>query len=194
MKARRRRQHHRSLRRLRDADFVIGVVVFIILIIVNFVVVTKGSGRIAEVAARFTLDAMPGKQMAIDADLSAGMITEEEARKRRKELEGESNFYGAMDGASKFVRGDAVAGILITFINVIGGMIIGVAQEGITSNRPPTLHLPTVGDGIVSQIRRWSCRSRPWSQKAGVDGAADKAIGLQLFTNPQGLMRRRNGG
>jgi flagellar biosynthesis protein FlhA len=113
-----------------QGNFVIGIIVFIILVIVNFVVITKGSGRIAEVAARFTLDAMPGKQMAIDADLSSGLITEDEARKRRKELEDQSNFFGAMDGASKFVRGDAIAGILITSINLIGGMIIGVAQSG----------------------------------------------------------------
>jgi len=173
-----------------QGNFVIGVVVFIILIIVNFVVVTKGSGRIAEVAARFTLDAMPGKQMAIDADLSAGMITEDEARKRRKELEGESNFYGAMDGASKFVRGDAMAGILITFINVIGGMIIGVAQEGISFEQAANSYtLLTVGDGIVSQIPALivSVAAGMLVSKAGVDGAADKAIGTQLFTNPQGL-------
>ena len=113
-------------------NFVIGIIVFAILLIVNFIVITKGSGRIAEVAARFTLDAMPGKQMAIDADLSAGLIDDKEAKRRRKELEGESSFFGAMDGASKFVRGDAVAGLLITFINVIGGIIIGVAQQGIS--------------------------------------------------------------
>ncbi len=173
-----------------SGNFVIGVVVFIILIIVNFVVVTKGSGRIAEVAARFTLDAMPGKQMAIDADLSAGIINEEEARRRRKELEGESNFYGAMDGASKFVRGDAMAGILITFINVIGGMIIGVAQMGISfEDAASSYTLLTVGDGIVSQIPALivSVAAGMLVSKAGVDGAADKAIGTQLFTNPQSL-------
>jgi len=173
-----------------QGNFVIGVVVFIILIIVNFVVVTKGSGRIAEVAARFNLDAMPGKQMAIDADLSAGIINEDEARRRRKELEGESNFFGAMDGASKFVRGDAMAGILITFINVIGGMIIGVAQEGITFEQAANSYtLLTVGDGIVSQIPALivSVAAGMLVSKAGVDGAADKAIGIQLFTNPQGL-------
>ncbi|MGE3145812.1 MAG: FHIPEP family type III secretion protein, partial [Pseudorhodoplanes sp.] len=111
-------------------NFVIGIIVFTILIIVNFVVITKGSGRIAEVAARFHLDAMPGKQMAIDADLSAGLIDENEARRRRRNLEDESGFFGAMDGASKFVRGDAIAGLLVVFINVIGGMSIGVAQQG----------------------------------------------------------------
>jgi flagellar biosynthesis protein FlhA len=173
-----------------SGNFIIGIVVFIILIIVNFVVVTKGSGRIAEVAARFTLDAMPGKQMAIDADLSAGMINEEEARRRRKELEGESNFFGAMDGASKFVRGDAMAGILITFINVIGGMIIGVAQMGISFEEAASSYtLLTVGDGIVSQIPALivSVAAGMLVSKAGVEGAADKAIGTQLFTNPQGL-------
>ncbi|MBX9633957.1 MAG: FHIPEP family type III secretion protein, partial [Magnetospirillum sp.] len=112
-----------------SGSFVIGIIVFAILVIVNFVVITKGSTRIAEVAARFTLDAMPGKQMAIDADLSAGLCDEPTARKRRAELEGESAFFGAMDGASKFVRGDAVAGLMITAINVIGGMIIGMAQQ-----------------------------------------------------------------
>src|ERR671939_50935 len=110
-------------------NFVIGIIVFAILVIVNFVVITKGSGRIAEVAARFHLDAMPGKQMAIDADLSAGLIDEKVAKQRRKELEDESGFFGAMDGASKFVRGDAIAALLITFINIIGGIIIGMAQQ-----------------------------------------------------------------
>jgi flagellar biosynthesis protein FlhA len=173
-----------------QGNFVIGVVVFVILVIVNFVVITKGSGRIAEVAARFTLDAMPGKQMAIDADLSAGMINEEEARRRRKELEGESNFFGAMDGASKFVRGDAMAGILITFINIIGGMIIGVAQEGISFEEAANSYtLLTVGDGIVSQIPALivSVAAGMLVSKAGVEGAADVAIGNQLFKNPQGL-------
>jgi flagellar biosynthesis protein FlhA len=113
-----------------SGNFVIGMIVFTILIIVNFVVITKGSGRIAEVAARFHLDAMPGKQMAIDADLSAGMINEDEARRRRRQIEDESGFFGAMDGASKFVRGDAIAGLLVVFINIIGGMIIGIAQQG----------------------------------------------------------------
>ena len=118
-----------------SGNFVIGIIVFAILVIVNFVVITKGSGRIAEVAARFHLDAMPGKQMAIDADLSAGMIDEKEARRRRKELEEEGGFFGAMDGASKFVRGDAIAGLLVVFINVIGGMIIGIAQQGLSFRR-----------------------------------------------------------
>ena len=123
-------------------NFVIGVIVFAILIIVNFVVITKGSGRIAEVAARFTLDAMPGKQMAIDADLSAGMIDEPEARRRRKELEEESAFFGSMDGASKFVRGDAIAGLMITFINIIAGMVIGIAQNDLPLRRRRPTPIP----------------------------------------------------
>src|ERR1700731_3900971 len=112
-------------------NFVIGIIVFTILVIVNFVVITKGSGRIAEVAARFHLDSMPGKQMAIDADLNAGLIDEKAARQRRKNLEDESGFFGAMDGASKFVRGDAIAGLLVVFINIIGGMIIGILQQNL---------------------------------------------------------------
>src|SRR5665213_3778039 len=115
-----------------SGNFVIGIIVFAILVIVNFVVITKGSGRIAEVAARFHLDAMPGKQMAIDAELSTGAIDEKEARRRRQKLEDEGGFFGAMDGASKFVRGDAIAGLLVVFINVIGGMIIGIAQQGLS--------------------------------------------------------------
>ena len=112
-------------------NYVIGFIVFVILIIINFIVITKGSGRVAEVAARFTLDAMPGKQMAIDADLNAGLLTEDQARKRRKEIEQEADFYGAMDGASKFVRGDAIAGIIIMIVNVVGGLLIGVLQKGL---------------------------------------------------------------
>src|ERR1700742_1377404 len=112
-----------------QGNYVIGVIVFAILVIVNFVVVTKGSGRIAEVAARFTLDSMPGKQMAIDADLSSGLINQEEAKRRRKELEQESTFFGSMDGASKFVRGDAIAGLIIVAINIVGGILIGVLQH-----------------------------------------------------------------
>ncbi len=136
-----------------QGNFVIGLIVFSILIIVNFVVITKGSGRIAEVAARFSLDAMPGKQMAIDADLSAGLIDEKEAKLRRKTIESESNFFGAMDGASKFVRGDAIAGLLIVGINVIGGVIIAVAQKGMSfTDATQTFTLLSVGDGLVSQM------------------------------------------
>ncbi len=134
-------------------NYLVGIVVFIILIIINFMVITKGSGRIAEVAARFTLDAMPGKQMAIDADLNAGLMTDIQARKRRKEVESEANFYGAMDGASKFVRGDAIAGILITAINIVGGILIGAGQQGMPIADAAQIYtILTVGDGLVSQI------------------------------------------
>jgi flagellar biosynthesis protein FlhA len=173
-----------------QGNFVIGVIVFTILVIVNFVVITKGSGRIAEVAARFTLDAMPGKQMAIDADLSAGLIDEDEARRRRRGLEDESAFFGAMDGASKFVRGDAIAGILITFINVIGGIVIGVAQQGVTlAEASHTYTLLTVGDGLVTQIPALivSTAAGLLVSKAGVRGAAGKALLSQLSGYPRAL-------
>jgi len=134
-------------------NYVIGVIVFIILVVVNFLVITKGSGRIAEVAARFTLDAMPGKQMAIDADLNAGLINEPEARRRRAKIASEAEFFGAMDGASKFVRGDAIAGIIITVINIAGGFIIGMLQMGMEAGEALNrFTLLTVGDGLVSQI------------------------------------------
>ncbi|WP_246329577.1 flagellar biosynthesis protein FlhA [Chthonobacter rhizosphaerae] len=171
-------------------NFVIGIIVFAILIIVNFIVITKGSGRIAEVAARFTLDAMPGKQMAIDADLSSGMIDEATARERRKNLEEESAFFGAMDGASKFVRGDAIAGLLITFINVIGGIVIGVLQMGISlSEAAHSYTVLTVGDGLVSQIPALivSTAAGLLVSKAGVSGAADKALVRQLSGYPTAL-------
>jgi flagellar biosynthesis protein FlhA len=171
-------------------NFVIGVVVFAILLIVNFVVITKGSGRIAEVAARFTLDAMPGKQMAIDADLSAGLIDEATAKARRKGLEDESSFFGAMDGASKFVRGDAIAGLLITLINVIGGIIIGVAQMGMSFTAAGHSYtLLTVGDGLVTQIPALivSTAAGLLVSKAGVSGSADKAIAKQLASMPKAL-------
>ncbi|WP_370374825.1 flagellar biosynthesis protein FlhA [Maricaulis sp.] len=173
-----------------QGNVVIGVIVFSILVIVNFVVITKGSGRIAEVAARFTLDARPGKQMAIDADLSAGLINEDEARKRRSELEGESNFFGAMDGASKFVRGDAMAGLMITAINLIGGIIIGVVQSGMSFPDAASAYSTlTIGDGLVSQIPALiiSVAAGLLVSKAGVDGEADKAVFGQLTANPQGL-------
>jgi flagellar biosynthesis protein FlhA len=171
-------------------NFVIGIIVFTILVIVNFVVITKGSGRIAEVAARFNLDAMPGKQMAIDADLSAGLIEEKEAKRRRKQLEDESSFYGAMDGASKFVRGDAVAGLLVVFINVIGGMIIGIAQQGLSfAEAGRTYTLLTVGDGLVTQIPALivSTAAGLLVSKAGLGEAADKVLLRQLSGYPKAL-------
>ncbi|MFC0239844.1 flagellar biosynthesis protein FlhA [Rhodopseudomonas telluris] len=171
-------------------NFVIGIIVFTILIIVNFVVITKGSGRIAEVAARFQLDSMPGKQMAIDADLSAGLIDEATAKTRRKELEDESGFFGAMDGASKFVRGDAIAGLLVVFINVIGGIIIGVAQQGLSfAEAGHTYTLLTVGDGLVTQVPALivSTAAGLLVSKAGISGSADKALMGQLSGYPQAL-------
>ena len=171
-------------------NFVIGLIVFIILVIVNFVVITKGSSRIAEVAARFSLDAMPGKQMAIDADLSAGLIDQDEAKARRKALEDESSFFGAMDGASKFVRGDAIAGILITFINIVGGIIIGVAQNGMGFGDAARAYtLLTVGDGLVTQIPALivSTAAGLLVSKAGITGAADKALSKQLASSSKAL-------
>ncbi|MBN8647636.1 MAG: flagellar biosynthesis protein FlhA [Caulobacterales bacterium] len=171
-------------------NFVIGLIVFIILIIVNFVVITKGSTRIAEVAARFSLDAMPGKQMAIDADLSSGLITEDQARAKRKELEGESNFFGAMDGASKFVRGDAIAGLLITAINVIGGIIIGTVQNGLSIAEAGASYTQlTVGDGLVSQIPALiiSVAAGLLVSKAGVEESVEIALVKQMAGSPQAL-------
>ncbi|MGE3149621.1 MAG: flagellar biosynthesis protein FlhA [Pseudorhodoplanes sp.] len=171
-------------------NFVIGIIVFTILVIVNFVVITKGSGRIAEVAARFNLDAMPGKQMAIDADLSAGLIDETEARKRRKHLEDESGFFGEMDGASKFVRGDAIAGLLVVFINIVGGIIIGIAQQGLSfAEASRTYTLLTVGDGLVTQVPALivSTAAGLLVTKAGVTGAADQALLKQLSGYPKAL-------
>ncbi len=134
-------------------NYIVGFIVFLILVIIQFIVITKGAGRIAEVAARFTLDAMPGKQMSIDADLNAGLITEDEARRRRELIQREAEFYGAMDGASKFVRGDAIAGLIITVINIVGGLIIGVLQRGMSfAEALQTYTLLTIGDGLVSQI------------------------------------------
>jgi flagellar biosynthesis protein FlhA len=173
-----------------SGNFVIGIIVFAILVIVNFVVITKGSGRIAEVAARFHLDSMPGKQMAIDADLSAGMIDEAEARKRRKILEEEGGFFGAMDGASKFVRGDAIAGLLVVFINVIGGMIIGIAQQGLSFAEAARHYTTlTVGDGLVTQVPALivSTAAGLLVAKAGIAGAADKAMMRQLSGYPKAL-------
>lgn len=171
-------------------NYVIGFVVFVILVIINFVVITKGSGRVAEVAARFTLDAMPGKQMSIDADLNAGLINEEQARKRRKEIEQEADFYGAMDGASKFVRGDAVAGIVITVVNIIGGLAIGVLQHGLDVATAAQFYTKlTIGDGLVSQIPALII-----STAAGIivtRSGSEKDMGTevvgQLFLKPRAL-------
>lgn len=168
----------------------IGAIVFGILTIINFVVITKGSGRIAEVSARFSLDAMPGKQMAIDADLSSGLMNEKQAKIRRRELEDESAFYGSMDGASKFVRGDAIAGILITFINLIGGMIIGIAVNGLSfADAVSTYTKLTIGDGLVSQIPALivSTAAGILVTKAGIDGSSEKAVLGQLSRVPAPL-------
>ncbi len=173
-----------------QGNFIIGIIVFSILVLVNFIVITKGSGRIAEVAARFTLDAMPGKQMAIDADLSAGLIDENQAKERRQRLESESSFFGAMDGASKFVRGDAVAGLLITVINIVGGIIIGVGQNGLSfGDAAQTYTLLTIGDGLVSQVPALivSTAAGLLVSKAGVDGAANVALSEQLSGYPKAL-------
>ena len=173
-----------------QGNFVIGVIVFIILVVVNFMVVTKGSGRIAEVAARFTLDAMPGKQMAIDADLSTGLIDQDTAKQRRKDLEQESTFFGAMDGASKFVKGDAVAGLIITAINIIGGILIGVVQHKMPLGEASASYtLMTIGDGLVSQIPALiiSIAAGLVVSKAGVEGSANAALTTQLAMNPVAL-------
>lgn len=161
----------------------IGAIVFGILTVINFVVITKGSGRIAEVSARFSLDAMPGKQMAIDADLSSGLIDDKTAKARRKELEDESSFFGSMDGASKFVRGDAIAGLIITFINLTGGMIIGIAMNSLSFSKAiSTYTILTIGDGLVSQIPALivSIAAGILVTKSGVDGSAEKAVLGQL--------------
>ena len=171
-------------------NFVIGIVIFAILVIINFIVITKGSTRIAEVSARFSLDSMPGKQMAIDADLGAGLIDEQQAKRRRKELEDESGFFGAMDGASKFVRGDAVAGLIITMINVIGGILIGVLQYDLSvadaANSYTTL---TIGDGLVSQVPALivSLAAGLIVTKGGTEGAANVAVLGQLSRFPKAL-------
>lgn len=171
-------------------NFAVGLIVFIILVIINFVVITKGAGRIAEVGARFTLDALPGKQMAIDADLNAGLIGEDEARKRRKEVGQEAEFYGAMDGASKFVRGDAVAGLLILVINIVGGLIIGVGQHGLSFGQAAEVYtLLTIGDGLVGQIPALIISVAAGvvvSRVADDKDVSEQMVG-QLFTNPNVL-------
>lgn len=171
-------------------DFAIGIIVFLILVIVNFLVITKGATRIAEVAARFTLDAIPGKQMAIDADLSAGLINDTEAQRRRKELEEESAFFGAMDGASKFVRGDAIAGIIITAVNIFGGIIIGVTRHSLSLGEAVDVFTKlSVGDGLVSQIPALviSLAAGLLVSKGGTRGSTEKAVLGQLGNYPRAL-------
>jgi flagellar biosynthesis protein FlhA len=175
---------------LMGGDVVIGVILFAILLVVNFMVITKGSSRIAEVAARFSLDAMPGKQMAIDSDMSAGLIDERTARLRRSELEQESGFYGAMDGAAKFVRGDAIAGLIITVINIVGGLAIGLVRHGLPfSEAAATYTTLTVGDGLVSQIPALlvSTAAGIVVTKGGMEGTADAALVRQLGGSPKPL-------
>ena len=174
-----------------SGDFVIGVIVFVILITVNFLVITKGATRIAEVGARFTLDAIPGKQMAIDADLSAGLIDDKEAGRRRKELEQESAFYGSMDGASKFVRGDAIAGLIITAVNIFGGIVIGVTRHGMTLASSSDVYTKlSVGDGLVTQVPALivSLAAGLLVSKGGNYGSAEKAVFGQLGSYPRALM------
>lgn len=171
-------------------NYVVGLIMFIILTIINFVVILKGSGRIAEVAARFTLDAMPGKQMAIDADLNSGLITEAEAKEKREAIRQEGEFYGAMDGASKFVKGDAVAGLVITVINILGGFIIGVAQHGMPFDQAiKTYTILSIGDGLVSQIPSLiiSVSSGFLVTKSSNKNALDHQLKKQLFGNPKVL-------
>lgn len=171
-------------------SYTVGLVVFAILVIINFVVVTKGAGRISEVTARFTLDAMPGKQMAIDADLNAGLISQDEALRRREEVTRESDFYGAMDGASKFVRGDAVAGILILFINIIGGFSVGVLQHGLSAGDAAHNYvLLTIGDGLVAQIPSLLLSTAAAIIVTRVSGSQDmgEEVLSQLFSNPKVL-------
>ncbi len=173
-----------------SGDFVIGMIVFVILITVNFLVITKGATRIAEVGARFTLDAIPGKQMAIDADLSAGLIDDKEAQSRRRELEEESSFFGSMDGASKFVRGDAIAGIIILVVNVFGGIIIGVTRHGMSLGSAADVFIKlSVGDGLVSQIPALivSLASGLLVSKGGTRGSTEKAVLGQLGNYPPAL-------
>jgi flagellar biosynthesis protein FlhA len=172
-------------------NYVIGLIVFIILIVINFIVITKGSGRVAEVAARFTLDAMPGKQMSIDADLNAGLINETEARRRRKEIEQQADFYGAMDGASKFVRGDAIAGIIITMINIIGGLLIGVLQKDLSLATAAKFYtMLTIGDGLLSQIPALIISTAAGTivtRSSNNDTNMGTELTNQLFSNPRAV-------
>jgi len=169
-------------------NYVVGLIVFLVLVLINFIVITKGATRIAEVAARFTLDAMPGKQMSIDADLNAGVITDAEARKRRHEVELESNFYGAMDGAGKFVRGDAIAGIIITIINILGGLVVGVLQRGMpVADAVRVYTLLTVGDGLITQIPALIVSTATGMLVSRSTASSDlgREVGEQLFSRPK---------
>lgn len=171
-------------------NYVVGVVVFAILMIINFVVVTKGAGRISEVSARFTLDAMPGKQMAIDADLNAGLIEQEEAKKRRSEVAQEADFYGSMDGASKFVRGDAIAGLLILFINLIGGVAIGMIQHSMSFGDAGKVYaLLTIGDGLVAQLPSLLLSTAAAIMVTRVSSSEDmgQQVNRQMFASPKAL-------
>ena len=171
-------------------NYVVGIVVFAILMIINFVVVTKGAGRISEVSARFTLDAMPGKQMAIDADLNAGLIDQNQAKSRRAEVAQEAEFYGSMDGASKFVRGDAIAGLLILFINLIGGMAVGIFQHGMTFGDAGKVYaLLTIGDGLVAQLPSLLLSTAAAIMVTRASGSEDmgKQISRQMFASPKAL-------
>jgi flagellar biosynthesis protein FlhA len=172
-------------------NYIVGTVVFLILIVINFVVITKGSGRVAEVAARFTLDAMPGKQMSIDADLNAGLIDDATARKRRENVEIEADFYGSMDGASKFVRGDAIAGIIIIFVNILGGFAIGVLQKGMPMTEALSVYtILTIGEGLVSQIPALltSTAAGIIVTRAASDSNLGKDVMTQIFTQPKAIM------
>ena len=171
-------------------NFAVGLIVFAILVVINFVVVTKGAERIAEVGARFTLDAMPGKQMAIDADLNAGLIDEKEAKRRRSEVGEEADFFGSMDGASKFVRGDAMAGLLILAINVVGGFIIGMAQHGLSASEAANSYiLLAVGDALVAQIPGMliSVAAAMVVSRVGKEHDVGQQIAKQVFDSPRSL-------
>ena len=172
-------------------NYVIGIIVFTILVVINFVVITKGSGRVAEVAARFTLDAMPGKQMSIDADLNSGLINEKEAKIRRRDIEREADFYGAMDGASKFVRGDAISGIIIMFVNIIGGLLVGVFQRGLDlAAAAENYTMLTIGDGLVTQIPALiiSTAAGTVVTRSSNESSMGSEIASQLFLKPRALI------
>lgn len=171
-------------------NYIIGFIIFVILVIINFIVITKGSGRVAEVAARFTLDAMPGKQMSIDAELNAGIINEQEAKRRRKEIELEADFYGAMDGASKFVRGDAIAGIMITVVNVVGGLLVGVIQKNLDIGTAAKYYtMLTIGDGLLAQIPALiiSTAAGMIVTRSGSGESMGDEVTSQLIMNPKAI-------